>query len=122
MYCHFNPDSPAELADILTCNINCQLSIHNWSLKTLSDESDVPYETIKKLAAGKIRNPSLSNITRIAAAFGCTVDYLIGRESEIVNKVRSLPIDIERILTFVVDLETVLFAHPDYKSGNSKAH
>ena len=52
----------------------------NWSLKTLSDRSTVPYETIKKVANGKIRNPSLKNIFKIAEAFDCSIDYLAGRQ------------------------------------------
>ena len=63
----------------LTERITIQLSLHNWSLKMLSDNSGVPYETIKKVANGKIQNPSLKNAMKIAEAFGCSIDYLTGR-------------------------------------------
>ena len=67
------------LGRILTERITIQLSLHNWSLKMLSDNSGVPYETIKKVANGKIQNPSLKNVMKIAEAFGCSIDYLTGR-------------------------------------------
>ena len=68
-----------HLAVTLTGRISTQLSIHNWSLRMLSDKSGVPYETIKKVANGKISNPSLNSVLKIASAFGCTVDYLAGK-------------------------------------------
>nr|WP_308628752.1 helix-turn-helix transcriptional regulator [uncultured Eisenbergiella sp.] len=73
----YNPD----MADILMCRISSQLSTHNWSLKILADKSGVPYETIKKIANGKISNPSLKSILKISVAFGCSIDYLAGKES-----------------------------------------
>ena len=69
-----------DFSKIISERISTQLSRHNWSLKTLSDQSSVPYETLKKVANGKIRNPSLKNILRIAEAFGCSIDYLAGRQ------------------------------------------
>ena len=69
-----------DFSKIVQARISTQLSKHNWSLKILSDRSSVPYETIKKVANGKIGNPSLRNILRIAEAFGCSIDYLAGRQ------------------------------------------
>ena len=70
----------STLAEILTERISSQLCTHNWSLKMLSDKSGVPYETIKKIANGKIDNPSLRSTMKIASAFGCSIDYLAGHE------------------------------------------
>jgi transcriptional regulator with XRE-family HTH domain len=74
----YNPD----MAEILMSRISTQLSSHNWSLKILSDKSGVPYETIKKIANGKTANPSLKSILKISAAFGCSMDYLAGKETQ----------------------------------------
>lgn len=63
---------------ILQDNINKLLSIHNWSLKTLSDKSDIPYDSLKKLISGKIANPSLNSILKLSNAFECSLDYLLG--------------------------------------------
>lgn len=67
-----------DIAASLTSRISTQLSVHNWSLKMLSDQSGVPYETVKKVVNGKISSPSLKNVVKIASAFGCSVDYLAG--------------------------------------------
>ena len=72
-------EEPNGFSKVIAGRISTQLSRHNWSLKTLSDRSTVPYETIKKVANGKIRNPSLKNIFKIAEAFDCSIDYLAGR-------------------------------------------
>lgn len=73
-------DDHGGFSRIIAGRISTQLSRHNWSLKTLSSKSTVPYETIKKVANGKIGNPSLKNILKIAEAFDCSIDYLAGRQ------------------------------------------
>ncbi|HJA93477.1 MAG TPA: helix-turn-helix transcriptional regulator [Candidatus Eisenbergiella merdipullorum] len=73
-------DEQNDFSRLIAGRISTQLSRHNWTLKTLSDRSSVPYETIKKVANGKIRNPSLKNIFKIAEAFNCSIDYLAGRQ------------------------------------------
>ena len=64
-------DDHGGFSRIIAGRISTQLSRHNWSLKTLSDKSTVPYETIKKVA---------KNILKIAEAFDCSIDYLAGRQ------------------------------------------
>ncbi|HJC58680.1 MAG TPA: helix-turn-helix transcriptional regulator [Candidatus Eisenbergiella intestinipullorum] len=73
-------EEPDSFSRVIAGRISAQLSRHNWSLRTLSDRSSVPYETIKKVANAKIKNPSLKNILKIAEAFGCSIDYLAGRQ------------------------------------------
>ena len=77
-----NGNEELRLAEVLMCSISSQLSAHNWSLKILSDKSGVPYETIKKIASGKICNPSLKSILKISLAFGCTIDSLAGLDDD----------------------------------------
>ena len=43
-------EEPNGFSKVIAGRISTQLSRHNWSLKTLSDRSAVPYETIKKVA------------------------------------------------------------------------
>lgn len=57
------------------------LESRGWSLRTLSDESNIPYETLKKLLNRKIENTSIHNIIKIAAAFHCQIDYLISEDT-----------------------------------------
>ena len=60
-------------------NICRELARRGWSLKTLADRADLPYETVKKLLNGKITRPSFICIWQIANAFGCSTDSLAGR-------------------------------------------
>lgn len=57
------------------------LESRGWSVKTLSDESDIPYETLKKLLNRKIENTSIHNIVKIATAFHCQIDYLVSDDT-----------------------------------------
>ncbi|MCI1959766.1 MAG: helix-turn-helix domain-containing protein, partial [Clostridia bacterium] len=72
-------------------NISFLLNREGWTLSTLSKKSLVPYETIKKLCNAKIENPSIMNILKIAEAFDCSVDALVGRENALAEKIRRLP-------------------------------
>lgn len=72
--------SNQELTDTLIDNICSQLSQRNWSLRTLADRADLPYETVKKLINRKIQRPSFFSIWQIANALGCSLDKLAGRE------------------------------------------
>lgn len=56
------------------------MNVHGWSVKTLSDEADIPYETLKKLLNRKIENTSIHNIIKIATAFQCNIDFLLGSD------------------------------------------
>ena len=66
---------------ILINRIYSLLESRGWSVKTLSDKSNIPYETLKKLLNRKIENTSIHNIIKIATAFHCQIDYLIGDDN-----------------------------------------
>ena len=59
-------------------NINKILNTNNWSIRKLSDFSGLPYESVKKLLSGKIKNPTIYTLYKISQALGCGMDYLIG--------------------------------------------
>ena len=66
-----------EAACTITNRIYYLLETRHWSVKTLSDESNIPYETLKKLLSRKIENTSFHNIMKIALAFNCNLNELI---------------------------------------------
>ena len=74
--------NPQEASAIVINRIYHLLELNQWSVKTLSDKSDIPYETLKKLLARKIENTSIHNIIKIASAFHCNIDDLIGSYGE----------------------------------------
>jgi len=67
-------------------NINHFLFLNNWSLKTLSVRSDIPYDSLKKLVNGKIANPSLNSLLKLSNAFGCSLDHLVSSNSPSASK------------------------------------
>ncbi|MBR3645062.1 MAG: helix-turn-helix domain-containing protein [Lachnospiraceae bacterium] len=69
--------SSDNLIDYLIFNVNQYLAERHWTLRTLSEQSDIPYESLKKIVNGKIQNPSVVSIIKIANAFECTVDALV---------------------------------------------
>ena len=66
-----------EASSLITNRIYYLLESKNWSVKTLSDQSNIPYETLKKLLSRKTENTSFHNIMKIALAFKCNLDYLV---------------------------------------------
>ena len=61
----------------ITNRIHYLLESKHWSVKTLSDESNIPYETLKKLLYRKTENTSFHNIMKIALAFNCNLNYFV---------------------------------------------
>ena len=97
-----------ELKNELQDRINQQLSRKGWTLKTLSDRSGVPYETLKKLANAKIDNPSLQSVIKVAQAFDCSLDSLFAVESRLVSKLHSLSSRSLEFVEAIADLELSL--------------
>lgn len=66
-----------EASSLIIDRIYCLLESNHWSVKTLSDQSNIPYETLKKLLSRKTEHTSFHNIMKIALAFKCNLDYLV---------------------------------------------
>lgn len=80
----------AQVTDQLIENIGYQMIRRNWSMKTLADKADLPYETVKHLMAGKIGRPSFISILKIANALECSLDDLAGRNNPALEALRRL--------------------------------
>ena len=74
-----------EASAVVINRIYYLLELNHWSVKTLSDKSNIPYETLKKLLTRKIENTSIHNIIKIASAFHCNIDDLVGYHTEPLN-------------------------------------
>lgn len=66
-----------ESTFLITNRIFYLMEQNNWSVKTLSDKSNIPYETLKKLLSRKTENTSFHNIIKIALAFNCSLNYFV---------------------------------------------
>lgn len=96
------------LKNRLQDSLNRNLSEKGWTLKTLSDKSGVPYETLKKLANAKIDNPSLQSVARVAQAFDCSLDSLFTEEPDLTHKLHSLPSRSLEFVEAITDFELAL--------------
>lgn len=68
----------SEMTANITRNISSELKARNWSLLRLSEESGVPYDTLKKLLTNRIENPNFCNIAKIAFALNVDINSLSG--------------------------------------------
>lgn len=71
--------------------INSLMDRNGWSIKDLSEKSGIPYDSIKKLMSGKINNPTCYTLFKISQSLGCSLDYLIDRDSIYGIEVPKLP-------------------------------
>lgn len=94
--------------EILLNNINNFLSKNNWTIKNLSDFSNMPYESTKKLINGKVDNPTIYTICKIADALGCSVDFLLGRRNISSATSKHLPLRAFTLIEEIAKLESHL--------------
>lgn len=71
-----------HLVKNLVFNIDQYLSERNWTIRVLSEKSDIPYESLKKLVNGKISNPSICSLVKLSNAFECSIDSLISEPND----------------------------------------
>lgn len=81
--------------------INRLMYAKGWSIRQLSDFSDLPYESVKKLVGGKINNPSVYTLIKISSALDCSIDFLTDPKKLIIHNYESLS---ERALTLLYEL------------------
>lgn len=101
----------AYYKEIIINNLYKKLYLFNWTLRKLSDESGIPYETIKKLAGGKINNPSIYSLIKIARAFNCKIDDLVSDTAEVHYDSPTLSNKCFSFLSELIDLEEHLLEH-----------
>ena len=50
-----------------------------WSKVKLAKKSGIPPSTISRIESGKIAQPKMGQLCKLADGFGITVDHLLGR-------------------------------------------
>ncbi|MFF2531467.1 helix-turn-helix domain-containing protein [Brevibacillus sp. NPDC058079] len=56
------------------------MTIRGWTKYKLAKESGLPQSTITSLFNGKVKNPSIETISKIAEAFRVSTDFLLGNK------------------------------------------
>lgn len=83
----------------------------NWSIKQLADESELPYESVKKIVGGKINNPTIYSLIKICRALDCSLDYLLNNKPSYDVKLNSFPPRVTTLLTEIANFEIYLSKH-----------
>ena len=58
----------------------------SMSQDQLAKKADIPFSTLVKVEAGYTRNPSMETLIKIADAFGISIDELVGRNKNSINR------------------------------------
>ncbi len=82
-------------------SINKLMYDKGWSIKQLSEEAELPYESVKKLVGGKINNPTIYSIIKLSKAFESSPDHLLEWNSIYNLQSRHLP---QRALTLLSEI------------------
>ncbi len=94
-----------KMTDLIIANICVELTARNWTLKKLSDETEIPYESIKKLFGGKVLKPSFNSIWQIANALDCPLDKLTGRSDPYLSILRQITNDTSKIHRILEEIQ-----------------
>lgn len=77
----------------------------NWSIKQLSEHADLPYESVKKILAGKINNPTIYSLTKLCHALDCSLDYLMDTSSDTDIELHNFPPRVTTLLNEIIQFE-----------------
>lgn len=94
--------------NIIVSTINRLTYDNGWTIKKLSENADLPYESVKKLVGGKITNPTIYSLIKISNAFDCGLDYLVSNESVYGPRIHLLPKRAVTLLNAIADFEIYL--------------
>ncbi|MFI3214351.1 MAG: helix-turn-helix domain-containing protein [Eubacteriales bacterium] len=92
-----------EYCILLSKNIKILLTSNHWNLKTLSEKSDIPYDTLTKIMNHTISNPTLSTLMKLSTTFNCTIDSLLHEDFHTQTRISSLPSHIRTTLYYMMN-------------------
>ncbi|MCI6676295.1 MAG: helix-turn-helix transcriptional regulator [Clostridiales bacterium] len=71
------------MSDIFDVSIGLRkmMKSRKLTISKLSDQSNIPEDTIKSIRSGKTKNPGIQTIIRLADSLDCSIDELIGHHS-----------------------------------------
>lgn len=96
---------------IISKRVNEVRKALGWSQETLAEKSDLPYETIKNICAGRTLDPKASTMIAISRATGVSVNCLMGecnhtpQERALLNNYRSCGSHGKSIIEFIARYE-----------------
>jgi len=73
--------NPTNYIESFRSNIFRMMDIYDYSLRELSEEADMPFETLKSFLYGDSKDCKLSTAVKIARAFHISIDEIVGAET-----------------------------------------
>lgn len=92
----------------IVSTINKLMYNRNWSIRQLAEQSELPYESVKKIVGGKINNPTIYSLTKICEALDCSLDYLLENKPSYGLKSHTFPPRVTTLLTEIANFEIYL--------------
>lgn len=89
--------------------INQILNERNWTLKKLSDVSNISYDTLKKLMSGHTGCPTTYNLIKLSQALGVSIGYLLGLDRHLNIDYTKLPERACNLISEIANFETKLY-------------
>ena len=89
--------------------INQILNERNWTLKKLSDVSNISYDTLKKLMSGHTGCPTTYNLIKLSQALSVSIDYLLGLDRHLNIDYTKLPERACNLISEIANFETKLY-------------
>lgn len=108
--------SNQQIITSLVQNITREIEQRGWSIMRLSEEADIPYDTIKKLLSGKIQNPHLCNIAKISYALNIDMNTLSGLTEHSMQVMQTRHTN--NMIYYLLELEKSLMATKKYQNNS----
>ena len=96
-------------------NITRLRRMHGWSQVDLSQKSGVTQATLSRIEHGKVRQPKLEQLQRLAEVLGTTIDHIIEGEPQPVSEADTAMTDQDRLEWAF----QCMISDPEYRSGTS---
>jgi DNA-binding XRE family transcriptional regulator len=81
-YLYYNIDFVFKSSEMLAQNLKKLRKQRKLSQEKLARLADISYNTIIKIEAGKANNPTFQTLSKLADAFGVSMDELAGRNNK----------------------------------------
>jgi DNA-binding XRE family transcriptional regulator len=81
-YLYYNIDCIFKSSEMLAQNLKKLRKQRKLSQEKLARLADISYNTIIKIETGKANNPTFETLSKLADAFGVSMDELAGRNNK----------------------------------------
>lgn len=104
-------------------NLKFAMHFKNIGLSNLSEQSDIPLETLRNIYYGRVSDVKLSTVVKIANTLGVSIDWIAGRstlskqEREIIDNYRNCGVHGKSIIELIAKFEAGAALHERNAEG-----